>query len=144
MEEDEVLEEEIFDRREQTENASLKHSEEEDEVLDECVFDKQKSEEDEELTPRKVAHTVKEIYGDYKKAYSSTSKRDKVKILLIIVPLVITFILGAVGIVIANIGQSLGLENVELAGVIIIAIGFGGFFMTIVLLGIISKLKGGK
>ena len=122
----------------------MKEEKEEDEVLDECVFDKQKSEEEEEVTPREVVQTVKEIYGEYKKAYNSASKADKAKILLIVLPLVITIILGVVGIIVANTGQAFGLENVELAGVIIIGVGFGGFFLTIVFIGIISKFKGRK
>lgn len=148
MEDDEVLEEEVFERGNDSygtpKKGALNQGEEDgDEVLEEAVFDK-RAEEDEEITARDAVQTVKEIYGEYKKAYSHASKHDKAKILLILLPLAITLILGFVGIVVANVGQMFRLWNVELTGIIIIALGFGGFFITIVLIAVISKFKGNK
>ena len=105
------------------------------------AFGEQESQ-DEELTVKDAVRAVNDIYAGYKKAYKSASKQDKAKILLIVLPLVITLILGVAGVIVANTGQILGLENIEFAGVIMIAAGFGGFFMTIILIAIIFRTKG--
>lgn len=129
MEENEVLPERI--------------EEEEDEVLEEAVFERE-IESDDKLTVRDTVQAAGEIYGEYKKAYNSATKTDKAKILLILLPLAITFVLGFVGIFIANLGQSLGLGNIEIIGFVLMGIGLGGFFLTIVLLVVISKIKQNK
>ncbi len=112
---------------------------EEDEVIEEGVFERSDDEDDPSL--HDVAEAVGEIYGGYKKAYGSASKGDKIKILLIVLPLVITFIIGFVGIFVANVGQTLAVRSVEITGLVLMGVGLGGFFLTIVLIIVISKLK---
>lgn len=146
MKDNEISEENV-ERKQDSNFKPLKKGASAHSVEDEAfkkAFGEQDREEEEELTAKDVVQAVNEIYGEYRKTYKSASKQDKVKILLIILPLAISLIIGVAGITVANIGQMLGLGNIELAGVILIAIGFGGFFMTIVLIAIIYRTKGSK
>ena len=143
MEEDEVLEEGVFERGNSSSDRGLRNGrEEDDEVLEEGDFERKSGEE--AVTPRDAVKVMGEIYGEYKKAYKSASKSDKAKFLLIILPILITLALGFVGIFIANMGQALELKTVEIIGLVIMGIGLGGFVLTLVLIIVISKLKGRK
>lgn len=96
---------------------------------------------DDRVTRRDVLKAVGEIFDDYKQSYKKASKKDKLAILAVVLPLLITFVTAFVGIVVANIGQSLSLHKTEITGLIIMGLGMGGFFLTLVILIIWSKIK---
>lgn len=96
---------------------------------------------DETITVREAADLVSDLAHHYKKGYQASSKKDKAKILLIVLPLLITFILGFVGIVIANVGQFLQNRQVEIIGFVFMGVGLGGFFLIILGLGIYTSIK---
>lgn len=98
-----------------------------------------KSEED-ELSPADVVDAVKDIYVDYRDAYRAASTKDKAKILAIVMPLMITFVIGVIGIFLSNIGQSIAYRSIKTIGFILMGLGLGGFFLTIILFLIISKM----
>lgn len=95
----------------------------------------------ETLSIGEVVDLTKDVASQYKKGYHSASKKDRIKILLIVLPLLITFILGFIGIVIANMGQFLQNRQVEIMGFIFMGVGLGGFFLIILGLCIYSSIK---
>lgn len=99
-------------------------------------------EEQDEYTITDVVGAVKDIYGNYKSAYKAASRKDRAIILAIFLPLVLTLIIGAIGIALANCGQYFARHTVEIVGWVLMGIGLGGFFLTIVLIIVISKIKG--
>lgn len=99
---------------------------------------------DEKVTPLNALHAVGEIVGEYKKAYDGASKKDKRTLLSIVLPLAITFVLGFIGVFLANTGQSLAFRTLEIVGFVFMGVGLGGFFLTIVILIIWSKTQGKK
>lgn len=126
------------------EDKNLKEeTEEEDEVLEEDTFERE-IEGNDKLTVRDAVQAAGEIYGEYKKAYKSASKADKAKFLLIILPFFIGLAIGAVGVTIANIGQSLEIKKIEVAGWIVMGIGFGTTFLTIVVTITVESIKNRK
>ena len=101
-----------------------------------------KGQDEDEPTMADVVDAVKDIYGGYKSAYKAASRQDQAKILAIFLPLILTFIIGVIGIAVANFGQYFAERSVEIVGIVLMGIGLGGFFLTIVLLLVISKIKG--
>ncbi len=96
---------------------------------------------DEKATCLDALEAVNEILGEYKKSYNHASKKDKRTILAIVLPLVITFILGFVGVLLANIGQYFMIKSVQTVGFVCMGVGLGGFFLTIIAIIIWSKIK---
>ncbi len=95
----------------------------------------------EEITKRDAINAVVDIFNDYKKSYKQASRKDKTTILAIFLPLVATFVLGFVGILLANIGKYLVLHTTQIIGFVLMGVGLGGFFLIIVILMIWSKIK---
>lgn len=119
-------------------NLKEQADEEEDYDFDEDDYDDY---DDEKVTPMDALHAVGEIFGEYKKAYKGASKKDKRTILAIVLPLAITFVLGFIGVFLANIGQSIAFRTLEIVGFVFMGVGLGGFFLTIVILIIWSKTQ---
>ena len=85
----------------------------------------------EEITNRDAINAVVDIFNDYKKSYKQASRKDKTTILAIFLPLVATFVLGFVGILLANIGKYLVLHTTQIIGFVLMGVGLGGFFLII-------------
>lgn len=96
---------------------------------------------DDGVSPLDAIHAVGEIVGEYKKAYDVSPKKDKMTMLAIFLPLAITFVLGFIGIALANTGQAIGLRTLEVAGFVCMGVGLGGFFLTIVIILIWNKTR---
>ena len=99
---------------------------------------------EDEPTIADAVDAVKDIYDDYKSAYQTASRKDQAKILAIFLPLLLTFIIGVIGVAVANFGQYFAQHSIEIVGFVLMGVGLGGFFLTIVLLLVISKIKGGQ
>ena len=79
-----------------------------------------------------ILDAVYDIADMYTEQFKSASKKDKVLILAILLPLAILLIIGAVGVFIANIGQALQIHKLEVLGWVLMGVGLGGFFLYIV------------
>ena len=84
---------------------------------------------------------VYDIADSVKEQYKSASAKDKAILLAIFLPLTIFLLIGVAGIFLANYGQYFELRRLEIAGIVLIAVGLGGFFLFIVGLIIWSKIK---
>lgn len=107
-------------------------------------FNETLDEDDDKMTKRDALKAVGEIFADYHEAYKQASKKDKRIILAIFIPLAVTFILGVIGVFIANMGQYFALHNIEIIGFIFMGIGLRGFFLIIVGLIIWSQIRENK
>lgn len=72
------------------------------------------------------------------------SQKDKLKLICIILSLVITLVLGIVGVILANVGQLLQKPSFETVGFVLMGVGLGGFFVVIVMMLLVSLIKNRK
>lgn len=89
-------------------------------------------ERDDEPSNEELFEAVCDIADMYKEQYKSASKKDKIKILAIVLPLAILLAIVAIGVFLANFGQYFKLRPLEVAGFVLMGIGLGGFFLFIV------------
>ena len=138
-------------------NGNLK--EQDDEILEEGIFEPNKAQDDEVLeedtferdpdydnaTALENAKAVGEFVGDMKKIvkdnWKASSKADKTKFVLIILPFFIGLAIGAVGVTLANIGKIFESAKILIIGCILMGIGFGTAFLAIVSIIIVSTIK---
>lgn len=132
MKEEEILKENI--------------KEQDDEVLEEDTFERKPNYD--YATTLDNAKAVGEFVGDVKKivkdSWKVSSKADKAKLLLIILPFFIGLAVGAVGVTFANIGQGLENGTLLLIGYILMGTGFGTAFLTIFITIIVQAIKDRK
>lgn len=135
MKKDEILEEEIFEQKK-----------EDDEVLEEDTFERKPNYD--YATPIENIKAVGEFVGDMKKivkdGWKGSSKADKAKLLLILLPFFIGLAVGAVGVGFANIGQSFESAKLLTIGYILMGTGFGTAFLTILISIIVQAIKDRK
>lgn len=117
--------------------------EQEDDVLDECKFDREPNYD--YSTPIDNIKAVGEFVGDVRKivkdSFKTSSKADKAKFLLIILPFFIGLAIGVVGVTFADIGQTLESERILTIGYILMGIGFGTAFLTVIITIIVQAIK---
>lgn len=110
-------------------------------ISNDVIDNKPLADDDDTITKADVINFAVDVYQEYKKGYDACSKSDKRKILAIFLPLAITFVLGFIGVFLANSGQYLGVRNLEIVGFVFMGVGLGGFFLNIILLAIISSIS---
>lgn len=128
------------------EKISEKSLQDDDEVLEEDIFEREPDYDDATVLDniKAVGEFVVDMKNAVKDSWNTSSKADKAKLLLIILPFLIGLAIGGVGVAFANVGQALKHDALLIIGFILMGTGFGSAFLTIIITVTVHGIKNRK